>query len=84
MSKWVEIKHNEGNFIIDFDKVFEIYIDHRHKNTVNEKWFVILLRDDNDDKSYIHCNSELEAQMVYAKLKKFIKNNAGGMYEVDL
>jgi len=80
MSKWVEIKHSEGNFIIDFEKVFEIYIMHK-----NEKWFLVLvLNTANNDKSYITCNSELEAQMIYAKLRNFITYNDGGLYEVDL
>jgi len=83
MSKWIELQHREGNIIIDFEKVFEIYIEVRHRNTKNESWYVVLLIIDKNDKSYINCKSELEAQMIYAKLKKFLTNSEG-LKEIEL
>jgi len=84
MSNWVEIRHNEGNFILDFEKVFELYIEHRHENTKQEAWYVVLVTNTaSNNKSFIHCNSELEAQMIFAKLKKFLQNN-GVVKEINL
>jgi len=84
MSKWVELKHSEGNIIVDFEKVFEIYIELRHKNTNNESWYVALVfAVDKADKAFINCKSELEAQMIYSKLKKFLNDNED-LKEIEL
>jgi len=83
MSKFIEIKENNDlNMVIDLEKVISFYIHTKEisngptlgkhrigEYNVTKKYFIVFIMD--YDKKYFHnCNSELEAQMIYAKLKK--------------
>jgi len=68
MSKFIEVKNDEYNTVIDLEKVVAINIYTEHHSRDRKSYYVEFKID--YDMIYRHqCNSELEAQMIYAKIR---------------
>jgi len=68
MSKFIEVKNDDYNSVIDLEKVKAFYI---YCDSV-DKIYSIAFKVDYDLTFRHQCKSELEAQMIYAKLKKIL------------
>jgi len=69
MSKFIEVKNDDYNTIIDLEKIASIVVYIEHHSRDRKSYFVEFRM--SYDLVYRHkCNSELEAQMIYAKIRK--------------
>jgi len=69
MSRFIEVKNDDYNAVVDLEKIIGFYIDNDEYFDKSKVYFITFKV--SYDLQYRHkCNSELEAQMIYAKLRK--------------
>jgi len=69
MSRFIEVKNDDYNAVIDLEKIQSFFIESDEYFDKSKVYFISFKVD--HTLHYKHkCSSELEAQMIYAKLRK--------------
>jgi len=80
MSRWIEVylTEEDNTVLINLDSINYMKIS---ENTMDNDYCVQLKIGDED--YFIGCTSELDAQMTYAKIKKYLTWNKSNVSELE-